>query len=95
MILGCSRDDRFGLKGLTHDVLHLIGLFNMANYVPWTSLFDLQELRRQFKKISKAFDQVFEQITNNHENPFDGDKKNIHSENFVDILYSHIHKPMD
>lgn len=42
MILGRSRDDRFDLKGLTHEALHLSGVFNMADYVPWVRVFDLQ-----------------------------------------------------
>ena len=42
MILGCSKDDRFDLKGLTRQVLHLVGVFNVADYVPWAAIFDLQ-----------------------------------------------------
>ncbi|KAG4992024.1 hypothetical protein JHK87_025481 [Glycine soja] len=42
MILGRNKDDRFDLKGLTHEALHLSGVFNMADYVPWARAFDLQ-----------------------------------------------------
>ncbi|KAG5142249.1 hypothetical protein AAZX31_07G085700 [Glycine max] len=95
MILGRSRDDRFDLKGLTHDYLHLLGLFNVADYVPWAGVFDLQGLKRQFKQTSKAFDQVFEEIIKDHEHPSDNNKENVHSKDFVDILLSLMHQPSE
>ncbi|KAL2605809.1 hypothetical protein GLYMA_09G186400v4 [Glycine max] len=96
MILGRNKDDRFDLKGLTHEALHLSGVFNMADYVPWARAFDLQGLKRKFKKSKKAFDQVLEQTIKDHEDPTDSDKKSVHnSEDFVAILLSLMHQPMD
>ncbi|XP_027923251.1 cytochrome P450 CYP736A12-like [Vigna unguiculata] len=96
MILGCSKDDRFDLKGLTRQVLHLVGVFNVADYVPWAAIFDLQGLKTKLKKARNAFDQVFEQIIKDHEYPTDRDKKSVqYSEDFVDMLLSHMHQAMD
>ncbi|WVZ14317.1 hypothetical protein V8G54_011883, partial [Vigna mungo] len=95
MILGRTKDDRFDLKGLTHDVLYLTGVFNVADYLPWAAIFDLQGLKKKLKKVSTAFDQVFEQIIKDHEHHTDRDKKSLHSDDFVDILVSHMHQAMD
>ncbi|KAK7380027.1 hypothetical protein VNO78_32370 [Psophocarpus tetragonolobus] len=95
MILGRSKDDRFDLKGLTHEVLRLTGVFNMADYIPWTAFFDLQGLKRKLKKISKAFDEVLEQIIKDHEDPSYSDETSVRSEDFVDILLSLTDQRMD
>ncbi|KAJ1405679.1 Cytochrome P450 [Sesbania bispinosa] len=42
MILGRSKDQRFDLKGLVHEALKLNAAFNLADYVPWLAVFDLQ-----------------------------------------------------
>ncbi|KAJ1376173.1 Cytochrome P450 [Sesbania bispinosa] len=42
MVLGCSRDDEFGLKGLIHQGMNLTGTFNLADYVPCLGPLDLQ-----------------------------------------------------
>ena len=42
MILGRARDDRFDLKGLTHEALSLIGAPNLSDYLPWLRAFDIQ-----------------------------------------------------
>ncbi|KAK7314525.1 hypothetical protein VNO77_33051 [Canavalia gladiata] len=88
MVLGSSKDDRFDLKGLVHEALHLSGVFNIADYVPWVGVFDLQGLKRKFKKTSKAFDQVLDQIIKDHEHASDNNGKNEHFKDFVDILLS-------
>ncbi|KAG5013404.1 hypothetical protein AAZX31_09G169000 [Glycine max] len=95
MILGRSKDDRFDLKGLTREVLRLAGVFNIADYVPWTGFLDLQGLKGKIKKMSKVFDEVFEQIIKDHEDPSASNKKSVHSEDFVDILLSHMHQAMN
>ncbi|KAG2385226.1 Cytochrome protein [Vigna angularis] len=42
MVLGRAKDDRFDLKFLIHEVMNLIGSFNLADYMPWLGVFDLQ-----------------------------------------------------
>ncbi|TKY60917.1 steroid 17alpha-monooxygenase or 17alpha-hydroxyprogesterone aldolase [Spatholobus suberectus] len=67
MVLGCSKDDEFDLKGLVQNAMNLGGVFNLADYVPWLGALDLQGLKRRFKKVSKALDQVLEKIIKEHE----------------------------
>ena len=42
MILGRKKDERFDLKGLVHEEMSLVGAFNLADCVPWLSIFDPQ-----------------------------------------------------
>ncbi|KAK7314529.1 hypothetical protein VNO77_33055 [Canavalia gladiata] len=42
MVLGCSKDDKFDLKGLVQEALHMTGKFNVADFVPWLGVLDLQ-----------------------------------------------------
>ncbi|XP_027357831.1 cytochrome P450 CYP736A12-like [Abrus precatorius] len=94
MILGRTKDDRFELKGLVHEVMNLVGAFNIADYMPWLGLFDPQGLTRRLKKASKAFDQVLEHIIEDHEHPSNNEQKGS-GKDFVDILLSHLHQPID
>ncbi|KAL2321218.1 hypothetical protein Fmac_030187 [Flemingia macrophylla] len=95
MVLGRSKDDRFDINGLIHQTMHLVGVFNMADYVPWLGFFDFQGLKGKIMKTSKAFDQMFEQIIKDHEYPSGGDQKSGHSKDFVDILLSIMHQPVN
>lgn len=42
IIFGRSEDDRFNLKQLIDDVMHLMGNFNLSDYVPSLAPLDLQ-----------------------------------------------------
>ena len=56
--------------------------------MPLNHLENLQQgLKGKMKKMSKAFDEVFEQIIKDHEDPSASNKKSVHSEDFVDIPY--------
>jgi hypothetical protein len=37
-----SKYDQFDLKRVVQDVMALVGAFNLADYVPWLGVFDLQ-----------------------------------------------------
>ncbi|XP_061370945.1 uncharacterized protein LOC133313571 [Gastrolobium bilobum] len=95
MLLGYSKDDRFNLKELVAEVANLIGTFNLADYVPWLDVFDLQGLRRRLSKASKAFDHVLERIIKEKEHSYHNEQKDTHKKDFVDILLSLMHQPMD
>ncbi|XP_061370943.1 uncharacterized protein LOC133313570 [Gastrolobium bilobum] len=95
MLLGYSKDDRFNLKDLVAEVVNLIGAFNLADYVPWLGVFDLQGLKRRLNKASKAFDQALELIIKEKEHSSHDKEKEPHKKDFVDILLSLMHQPMD
>lgn len=42
MVLGCSKDDEYDLKGLIQEAMRMSGAFNLADYVPCLAPFDLQ-----------------------------------------------------
>ncbi|GAU49284.1 hypothetical protein TSUD_74090 [Trifolium subterraneum] len=42
MVLGCSVDEEFDLKGQLQLGMELSGAFNLADYVPFLGVFDLQ-----------------------------------------------------
>jgi len=44
MVLGRVKDDKLELKRLIQEALNLVGAFNLADYMPWLGLFDLQVL---------------------------------------------------
>ncbi|CAI8585836.1 unnamed protein product [Vicia faba] len=93
MILGRSRYEQFDLKKLVQQGLTLIGAFNLADYVPWLGVFDLQGITRGFKKISKTLDEILEMIIAEHEETCNVDK--TRAEDFVDILLSIMHQTID
>ncbi|XP_028239825.1 cytochrome P450 CYP736A12-like [Glycine soja] len=95
MIFGCSKDDRFDVKNLAHEIVNLAGTFNVADYMPWLRVFDLQELVRRLKKVSKSFDEVLEQIIKDHEQSSDNKQKSQRQKDFVDIFLALMHQPLD
>ncbi|CAK8537669.1 unnamed protein product [Lathyrus sativus] len=93
MVLGRCHYEQFDVKELIQQGMALLGAFNLADFVPWLGVFDLQGLTRKCKKISKAMDEVLEMIITEHEqNPIVDQNTN---EDFVDILLSTIHEDID
>ncbi|CAJ1951867.1 unnamed protein product [Sphenostylis stenocarpa] len=94
MVLGRTNDDRFDLKGLVHEVMNLVGAFNLADYMPWLGVFDPQGIRRRLKKASKSFDEVLEKMIEEHESD-SRDRHEKRGKDFVDILLSLMNQPID
>nr|KYP61589.1 Cytochrome P450 750A1 family [Cajanus cajan] len=94
MVLGRSKDADFDLKGLIQNEHQLLGAFNLADYVPCLGALDLQGLKRRFKKISEALDQMLEKIIKEHEHGSDVQHGRNHKD-FIDILLSLRQKPID
>ncbi|KAK8470503.1 hypothetical protein PHAVU_004G159900 [Phaseolus vulgaris] len=94
MMLGRVKDDRLDLKKLIQEVMNLVGAFNLADYMPWLGFFDPQGITKRLKKASKLFDEVLEQIIQDHErNSYDKDNKR--NMDFVEILVSLMHQSND
>ncbi|KAK7271265.1 hypothetical protein RJT34_27013 [Clitoria ternatea] len=92
MVFGRSKDDRVNVKNLVREVLNLAGTFNIADYVPWLGVFDLQGLRKRLKTVSSAFDQVLELLIKDHEQSSDEGK---HRKDFMHILLALVDQPLD
>lgn len=95
MVLGCSVDEEFDLKGQIQQGMELSGAFNLADYVPFLGVFDLQGLKRRYKRIGKAIDQVLEKIMKEHEQSSHVQSEGQKHKDFVDILLSLMHQRID
>lgn len=95
MVLGCSVDEEFDLKGQIQQGMELSGTFNLADYVPFLGVFDLQGLKRRYKKTAKAMDQVFEKIIKEREQSSHVQNEGQKHKNFIDILLSLTHQTID
>lgn len=67
MLFGRSKDERFDLKGNIQELANVVGAFNVAEYVPFLGVFDLQGLTRRMKANYKALDKIFEIMIDEHE----------------------------
>ncbi|XP_012574760.1 cytochrome P450 750A1-like [Cicer arietinum] len=95
MVLGCNKDSNLDLKGLIREAMNLAGSFNLADFLPWLDIFDLQGLTSRMKKTSKSFDQMVEKIIKDHEHSSNTIKEDPHHKDFIDILLSLMHQSMD
>ncbi|XP_061345025.1 cytochrome P450 CYP736A12-like [Gastrolobium bilobum] len=95
MILGRgSKYDQFDLKRFVQKATTLLGAFNIADYVPWLGVFDIQGITRDLKETSKAIDEVLEKVMEEHEQAANYvDKRN--RKDFVEILLSKMHQTID
>ncbi|RDX58127.1 hypothetical protein CR513_62579, partial [Mucuna pruriens] len=94
MVVGCSKHSEFDLVGLIQNEINLVASFNLADYVPCLQPFDLQGLKRRFKKVSKAIDEVLEKIIKEHEHNSNVQSERYHKD-FIDILLSLMHQPIN
>ncbi|CAL5215170.1 unnamed protein product [Lathyrus oleraceus] len=95
MVLGCSIDEVFDLKRLIQQGMNLSGAFNLADYVPFLKVFDLQGLRRRYKRTHKELDQVLEKIVKKHEENSEKQNGGQKHKDFIDILLSRMNQPID
>ncbi|KAL8134973.1 cytochrome P450 CYP736A12-like [Apium graveolens] len=85
MLFGKSRDDRFDLSEIIHELGEIVGAFNIADYVPVLGALDLQGLTRRFKVASKAVDKILETIIDDHEQYAGNDHIKL-DRDFVDVI---------
>ncbi|KAI6675734.1 hypothetical protein NL676_003640 [Syzygium grande] len=91
MIFGCSTRDKFNLKPVIHEVLNLVGAYNLADYVPFLGALDLQGMTRRAKAVKRALDKVLEDIIREHEEDTTGKYKG----DFIDTLLSIVGHPIN
>ncbi|KAM1852129.1 hypothetical protein ACFX13_016094 [Malus domestica] len=96
MILGSQNDDLFDVKGIVKEIVSLIGSFNIGDYVPFLSPFDLQGLTKRAKRTRATADQLFEKIIGEHEQVAkSGQFQYHHHKDFVDVLLSLMNQPLN
>ncbi|KAL1814065.1 hypothetical protein ACET3Z_024130 [Daucus carota] len=87
MLLGKSRDKRFNLSEILHQLAEVMGAFNIADYVPFLRALDLQGLTRRLKVTSKAADEVLETIIDDHEHDASNEYEKVNRD-FIDVILS-------
>ncbi|KAM7260028.1 hypothetical protein ACFE04_015769 [Oxalis oulophora] len=96
MILGRKKDDEFDLKSVISSVISLAGTFNLSDYVPYLAPFDIKGLAKRMKAVSKSAEELLEKIISDHEkDKSDNLHQNDHYKDFVDVLLTMLHQPMD
>ncbi|CAM6024372.1 unnamed protein product [Sphagnum balticum] len=84
-----TEDDFYNRKGkefndLMAKFMHIAGIFNISDYIPYLKPFDLQGLVPQAKHIFMEFDQFFDKIIHDHLNERQVDEP----KDIVDVLLS-------
>jgi len=84
-----SEDDFYNKKGkefndVMANFMHIAGIFNISDYIPYLKPFDLQGVLPQAKHIFMEFDQFFDKIIHEHLNEQQADKP----KDIVDVLLS-------
>jgi hypothetical protein len=69
-------------KNLIAKFTHMLGIFNISDYIPYLKPFDFQGLLPQAKHIFMEIDQLFDKIIDDHLNERQVDE----SKDFVDML---------
>ncbi|KAK1361031.1 Cytochrome P450 superfamily protein [Heracleum sosnowskyi] len=87
MLFGKSKDDRFNLSEIVHELAEVMGAFNIADFIPFLGALDLQGLNRRLRVTSRAADKILETIIDDHENDASIDNKK-HIRDFVDVILS-------
>ncbi|KAK8500637.1 hypothetical protein V6N12_020329 [Hibiscus sabdariffa] len=94
IIFGRTKDDRFNLKSLIEEAMHLHGLFNISDFIPYLAPLDIQGIGRRLKRTSKSLDMVLEKIIDEHVQGADLKGPKAHRD-FVDVMLSVLNQPMD
>ncbi|KAK1370147.1 hypothetical protein POM88_036239 [Heracleum sosnowskyi] len=67
MLFGKSRDERFDLNAIIHELTIIVGAFNIAGFIPFLGALDPQGLTRRLKETNRAVDEVLETFSDEHE----------------------------
>ncbi|XP_039032524.1 cytochrome P450 CYP736A12-like [Hibiscus syriacus] len=94
MIFGQDKDDGFNLRSLIDQTMHLHGLFNISDFIPYLAPLDLQGIGRRLRRTNKLLDVVFEKIIDEHVQGTDPNGLKPRKD-FVDMMISMLNQPMN
>ncbi|KAL5998405.1 hypothetical protein ACLOJK_009345 [Asimina triloba] len=77
--------DERGFHGVIGEGMKLAATFNVADYIPFVGVLDLQGLTRRMKAFAKVFDAFLENVIDEHERSRD---KAQERRDFVDVMLS-------
>ncbi|TYH52882.1 hypothetical protein ES332_D09G058900v1 [Gossypium tomentosum] len=88
MILGpVERDEEFNLQELIEELTNLVGVFNLADFVPFFGAFDLQGLKARTRTLGEKLDKALEMIINDHQQQKQDD--------FIGTMLTELNKQMN
>ncbi|MBA0876895.1 hypothetical protein Goshw_004985 [Gossypium schwendimanii] len=68
MILGpVERYEEFNIQELIEELTNMVGVFNLADFVPFFGAFDLQGLKARTRTLGEKLDKALEMIINDHQ----------------------------
>ncbi|XP_058094423.1 cytochrome P450 71AU50-like [Magnolia sinica] len=80
-----SMDEDYDGRGIIariHEGMMLAGAFNIADYIPYTGLLDVQGLTRRMKAFTRFFDDLFERVVDDHIRT----REVGHQRDFIDVM---------
>ncbi|KAL5711205.1 hypothetical protein ACHQM5_021688 [Ranunculus cassubicifolius] len=86
MLFGVKDDDKVALKETIEEMVKLVGVFSIADYIPFLAALDIQGHRLRMKKVSKAMDGFLENLINEHLK--DADTLQGRHRHFIDVMIS-------
>ncbi|TYI64023.1 hypothetical protein E1A91_D09G057400v1 [Gossypium mustelinum] len=88
MILGpVERYEEFKLQELIEELTNLVGVFNLADFVPFFGAFDLQGLKARTRTLGEKLDKALEMIINDHQQQKQDD--------FIGTMLTELNKQMN
>ncbi|KAE8703317.1 Cytochrome P450 superfamily protein, putative isoform 2 [Hibiscus syriacus] len=95
VIFGRCMDDNIEFKPLIEETVHLAGVFNLSDYVPFLAPFDLQEIKRRSKRTSNGLHAIFDKLIDEHEQGSTNTEERNSYTDFFHVMVSLLNKPMN
>lgn len=88
MLFGSNKTDKFdNLKASVYEYVNLAGAFNLADYVPFLGVLDVQGLTRRMKVANNTIGKILEKIIDEHEQDTSCEHQKQDMD-FIDVMLS-------
>ncbi|KAK8500635.1 hypothetical protein V6N12_020327 [Hibiscus sabdariffa] len=94
IVFGRVKDGGLNFGYIVDKVMHLLGLFNISDFMPYLAPLDIQGIARKLRRWSKLMDMVLEKIIDEHVQAIDPEGQKPHRD-FVDVMVSMLNQPMN
>ncbi|PPD96181.1 hypothetical protein GOBAR_DD06779 [Gossypium barbadense] len=94
VLFGRSMDDKIDFKPLVDEALHLSGVFNLSDYVPFLAPLDLQGYTRRLKKASSGLHEFFDKMIDEYQQGINMDDQKPYR-SFFQLMVSMLDTPIN
>ncbi|KHF97324.1 Cytochrome P450 [Gossypium arboreum] len=94
VLFGRSMDDKIDFKPLVNEAMHLAGVFNLSDYVPFLAPLDLQGYTRRLKKVSSGLHEFFDKMIDEYQQGINMDDQKPYR-NFFQVMVSLLDTPIN